>query len=431
MRKLVSTLLLSMALVLASSCGSSSAADQAGKADQAAQSQDANQAAQGADQAQDANQAQDADQAQDEAGDVSQADASMDEADTESAVMADQAMLEMANTNMQTDHDQMAFDEEYIYFTDGYDDYRCRYDGSAMEKLAKDLDDVIMTDGKLMGFAGLTGDATDGLFSMDPATGEVTQEFETSGNRITSILVSGNWMCYAGEGGNALVIRDMTTGEEKTIAHSEAVGSGVSDIAMCLYGNTLYALIDDGASMENCRLCTYELGSGADSMTELCRGLTVSQFVGPTWMADGLLLLDWTREEGWHFYHAKFADIDADGKWDYQQDENRVGSATILEDDSLLDAYYSLDDATNARYVVEGGLVIIKSSTVEFYADFDLAAKQVLAEGDDGWRGTKRCHGMHDGCVYLFRTQTSSTKPEILKIAGDGSVEHIPVVMPE
>ena len=144
----------------------------------------------------------------------------------------------------------MAFDDEYIYFNvSGRGTCRCRYDGSDVQCFEKKLENAVNADGKLWGY-WYDSDAPEaaGLYSMDLKTRDMTQiiELPNKEDSITSILVSGNWLCYVGKGGTVLNVRDLTTGEEKTISewaapeYSAENENRTADIPMCIYGNTLY-----------------------------------------------------------------------------------------------------------------------------------------------------------------------------------------------
>jgi len=354
-----------------------------------------------------------------------------EETQNDVSIKADRAMLETANTNRQSDRNQMAFDDEYIYFMAKYDYYRCHYDGSGVEKLDKDLEDAVFAEGKLWGYWDTTTTSgwTGGLYSMDPKTGTMTEVISSpsSDYRITSILVSGNWMCYAGERGTALIVRNLTTGEEKTISHSTPIGGNLSDISMCIYGNTLYALINTDAREYKCSLCSYELGSDAEAMTELCKGLTLGAVTTPIWMEEGLLLLDFTS--GSQYYYAKFADIE-DGSWNYRKDDANKFGTDMYASDAIQGVSYWINSPTNANYAVGNDLVNIGASVVEYHAGFDFTDRQLFVDGDYRSEGPSGCHGLHDGNLYIFLTKKDSAETEILKISEGGNVEHIPVVLP-
>ena len=430
--KMAGILLLILALVLASGCKCGK--DAAEKQEEASASMDT---------ARDSSESIDSEDTASEdentaAEDIASEDTGSDNTASEDAedenapsVTADRAMLETANTNIQTYSGTMAFGEEYIYFTANDKRYRCRYDGSDMQKLDKALENVVFAEGKLWGYYGdlLHGDPY-GIYCMEPETGEtaVEQEFSYEEQSVSSILVSGSWMCYAGEDGSALVIRDLSTGKEKTLIHSINYGE-YSDIAMCLYGNTLYALISTGKEEGSyiCSLCTYELGSDAETMTELCSDLNPGGKIRTAiWMEDGILLFD--KSEGSQYYYAKFADI-KNGSWEYRSDKNKIGtdlSGTFVGS--------QLGSGTCARYVLGNDLLLITSDSVNYIKDFDLTKTQRLDVMEDHSfipkSGIERSHGMHDGCVYIYTQDELTEDYIIVKISEGGTVEYIPVSRP-
>ncbi len=336
----------------------------------------------------------------------------------ESAVTVDRTMLETANTNRQSYRGQMAFDGDYMYFHSGYDLYRCRYDGSDVQKLEIDLDDIIVAEGKLWGFR--SGDVTKpgAIYSMDLSTCAMTQVTETAGG-VASILVKGNWMCYVGDNGTALIVRNLDSGEEKTISqYSLYKSGGLYDISMCIYGDTLYALINNSGIYA---LCTYILGSDADSMTVVVQDLKMQMddqdgFV-PIWMEDGLLLLSYEWGIGQYSY-AKFADLEKDGSIDYYNKDIRIGTK---------DERYILNDINQPRFVLGNDLVLPASKSIKYYKGFDLSEEQKIWEGKNTESTYELRMGMHDGSLYYYDENTS----EILKISEGGAVEHIPVTIPE
>ena len=265
---------------------------------------------------------------------------------------------------------------------------------------------------------------------MESETGALSTELEFSEQEkiVSSILVSGNWMCYAGEAGTVLVIRDLATGQEKTVMHSASFGNQ-SDISMCLYGNTLYALINTSQEEGKyvCTLCTYELGSNAETMTELCKDLTPGAIRATVWMKDGILLLD--KSEGSQFYYARFADID-DGTWNYRRDKNKIGP-----DISEMFIGFQMGGNSCARYVLGNDLLLITSDDVIYIKNFDPAETQHLDVMEDHSfvpaSGIERCHGMHDGCVYIYTQDEISEDYEIVKISEGGNVEHISTGRPK
>ena len=168
------------------------------------------------------------------------------------------AAIDAANTGMQSSQDNMAFDEEYIYFVANHDRYRCRYDGSDVQKLEKELENVTMAEGKLWGYWQHTGYQEPGaVYSMDPKTCAMTMvtEMPFAGQDANRIQVSGNWLCYTRDKGNELIVRDLAAGTEKVI-FAYAFGDLLRSVeSCCIYGNTLYALIRDTSKDFNCVLC--------------------------------------------------------------------------------------------------------------------------------------------------------------------------------
>lgn len=331
----------------------------------------------------------------------------------------DPTMIEAANSNTQAWLDTMAFDDEYIYFTAHYDSYRCRYDGSDVQKLELNLEAPVGADGAVWGYWYKAGFDDAGLFKLDPKTGEMTMAADMTGQGqlVVSILVSGNWLCYSTEGGSMINVRDLTTGEEKTIKINYKE-SGIRDVPVCIYGNTLYVM-DDGI------LYSYELGSDATGMTSLNDSLGYVGKDGTViWTEDGLYFVD--NNSGYQYYHAKFADLQDDGKWDCKTEENKVGT-DMNADDALTGISMVINDNANSKYVLGNDLLVIGWNTIDYYEDFDFTKSKTLINGDFSVGAYEASHGIHEGSVYYFAENTS----EILKIAEGGTVEHIPVAIPE
>jgi predicted small lipoprotein YifL len=143
----------------------------------------------------------------------------------------DPTMIEAANSNTQAWLDTMAFDDEYIYFTAHYDSYRCRYDGSDVQKLELNLEAPVGADGAVWGYWYKAGFDDAGLFKLDPKTGEMT---------MAADIRSGNWSFHSGIGklavllkrGSMINVRDLTT-EEKTIKINNKE-SGIRDVPVCI-----------------------------------------------------------------------------------------------------------------------------------------------------------------------------------------------------
>ena len=348
-------------------------------------------------------------------------DPKKEEKQESAAVSADPAMVELANSNIQTKYSQIAFDDTYIYFPAKDQMFRCRYDGSEVTAVFdKELTNAVAADGKLWGYYHTRkAEEQSALYSIDLQTLSAAPEIETNGgwdeDYITSILISGNRMFYVARDGLELVDRDMTTGEEKTICKWTEEENATKDISMCLYGDTLYVLFYSSPSDYRYSLCSYDLGGNADELTEVA---TFSNN-GPRawiWTEDGLLIPGSSQ-----FYHAGWSDV-KDGKWDYRKDENKVGSEF---DNTIFDRVG--DNFNRSRYVLGNDLLVIDFSDVFYYKDFDFAAEQKLLKLEGGSFGANtKPHGMHDGSVYIYNWQDK----EILKISEGGNVEHIPVTIP-
>lgn len=337
---------------------------------------------------------------------------------------SDTRMIEIANTCKQSGTDRLAFSDEYVYFTSSHDTYRCRYDGSDVKKLDKSLEYRVAMEGKLWGNWYNTGDAESGLYSIDTKSGDLKLEVPTS-NRNSTVLVSGNWLCYAGEEGTALIVRDLTTGEEKTIATSVQSDRGTSEISMCIYGNTLYALINTYAGGYDCILGAYELGSGADKITEVCENrLPTHAVTAPIWMEEGILFPEVRFGGEIQYRYGKFEDI-KDGKWDITgKEDNTVGTKG--------QEFIICKDNTS-KYVMGNDFIIIDGSKVNYYPEMDFSAEKTLATyGEKNYSyGRQIGHGMYNGVLYIFLDKDSSSGAELLKITEGGNVEHIPVEVPE
>ena len=331
----------------------------------------------------------------------------------------DLTMIEAANSNVQTWLNTMAFDEDYIYFMGNYDRYRCRYDGSDVQKLELDLGSTVTADGTLWGYWHKAGFDEGGIYSMDPKTEEMTMvtELPSQNQLVVSILVSENWLCYTADRGKILNVRDLTTGVEKTIKNNYTEGNQIRDIPMCIYGNTLY-VFDDGI------LYSYELGSDASGMTSMNDSLGYVGKDGTViWTDDGLYFVYNDRE--YQYYHARFADLKDNGKWDCKKEENKVGT-DMLTEGSVTGIAMNIDDNANSKYVLGNDLLVIGWNNINYYKDFDFTEKQTLIDGEFQVGAFEASHGMHDGSVYYYVEKTG----EILKISEGGKVERIPVAMP-
>ena len=342
-----------------------------------------------------------------------------------SSAAALRAAIDAANTGMQSSQDNMAFDEEYIYFVANHDRYRCRYDGSDVQKLEKELENVTMAEGKLWGYWQHTGYQEPGaVYSMDPKTCAMTMvtEMPFAGQDANLIQVSGNWLCYARDKGNELVVYDLAAGTEKVI-FAYAFGDLLRSVeSCCIYGNTLYALIRDTSKDFNCVLCACELGA-ADIMTRLSQTMSLHGETAPIWMEDGLLLTEEQFGGETQYYYAKFADIDVENKkWEFKEDKNKIG---VVGDS------YTINNKGYSRYVLGNDLLMIDGMRIHYYAGFDYQKDQILAEDIQGYRnGIEMCHGIHDGSVYVC-LEKSSSEAEILKISEGGTVERFSVALPE
>ncbi len=345
------------------------------------------------------------------------------------AVKADPAMLEQANSNIQTRYAQMAFDDTYMYFSSGDHVYRCGYDGSDVTAVFdRYLHNLVVADGKLWGnYTTGNPEEKTGLYCIDLATGAATLEVETSGtdDHVTSVLISGDWMVYVAKNGMELVVRNLSTGEEKTICTWSEEENTTEDIAMCLYGNTLYVQYYTDPSEYRYAVCTYELGSNADTLTELG---TYSYSDSPrtlVWMEDGFLTASSpsSGEGELIFYLAKFSDIQ-DGKLSYRKEENQIGVALANSHDRSV--YNMITDNYNtSRYVLGNNILFLGYSKVYYYKDFDLTNEQMLVELDGV---NDKPNGVHNGSLYIF---DYGWEAQFVKISEDGTVEYIPVTMPE
>ncbi len=339
-------------------------------------------------------------------------------------------VLDTVNTSVQTGEWPMAFDEEHIYFTADDSLYRCRYDGSEVTRLGLALSNTAVAGGKLWGmYVDRSGEYDEeGLYEVDLSTGEMTQVVKMEAFPAGTFLASGKWLCY-GQNGRGLVLRDVTTGEEKVISEAFPADESVEVIEMCLYGNTLYAIIGStvkGEMRYEYTFCSYEMDSGAETMTRL-----LDKFPGgrttSIWVEDGLLLIE--PDTGAQYYHARFADIGADGTWNYKQEENKVGT-----DMTAAGAESGLNDkirnAFNTRFLLGNGLLLIEDERVQYFPDMDFAAPVLVWEGKLENSAFRLCHGIHDGAVYLLAKEDKAASGEILKFLADGTVEHIPVTLP-
>lgn len=354
--------------------------------------------------------------------------AAEEEENTDAAVSkADRAMLEMANNNIQARYNQMAFDDEYIYFNvSGRGTCRCRYDGSDVQCFEKKLENAVIADGKLWGY-WYDSDAPEaaGLYSMDLKTGDMTQiiELPNKEDSITSILVSGNWLCYVGKGGTVLNVRDLTTGEEKTISewaapeYSAENENRTADIPMCIYGNTLYAMIYTAPKDYKWSVCSYELGSNADMVTDAAVFTYTPSPRAWVWMENGLLIPGSEQ-----YYYAEWSDIE-DGNLAFRNEENIIGTKFSEGGDFW---NMSSDNYNTIRYVLGNDLMFIQYGGVQYYKDFDFEEQQKIQELSQDALSSP--HGIHDGALYIY---TSGYYSEILKISEGGTVERIPVTLPE
>ena len=412
MKKRISILLATLIFVSAAGCGNNASTETTGKTDQqTTEKQETTD--------------QKTKENQETTESASDNNTSKEEEKNEPAApAADLAMLEQANTNIQTNSFQVSFDDKYIYFPARDAVYRCNYDGSDVTVLSsqKQLQNTVVKDEKMWGY-WWTGNAEDptGLYSVDLATGSITSEVETSGkeDRITSVLISGNWMFYVAKNGMELVSRNLSTGEEKTICNWTKDENVTEDISMCIYGDTLYVLFYSSPSDYRYSLCSYDLGSNADSLTEIATFTNNDSPRAWIWMDDGLLIPASSQ-----LYYAKWSDV-KDGKWDYRKDENKVGTEF---DDSISEKLS--DNFNRSRYVLGNDLLVIDYSKIYYYKDFDFSSEQILLELDGGSFGiNSNPHGIHDGAVYIYNY--AYPEYEIIKITEGGAVERIPVTLPE
>ena len=334
-----------------------------------------------------------------------------------------------ANTSLQAANWPMAFDDSHIYFTADKALYRCNYDGSEVTRLEKDLSDITISGGKLWGAIIDRSGSFDeeGLYSMDLETGEMTQVIKMDASPCGVVLVSGKWLCY-GQNGRGLVLHDLTNGEEKVISEPFPADESVDVVEMCLYGKTLYAIVGStvkGEMRYEYTFCSYELDSGAETMTRL-----VDKFPGGRttsfWMEDGLLLIE--PDTGAQYYDARFADI-ADGTWNYRQEEKKVGTDMTAAgtEEGLND---KIRNAFNARYLLGDGLLLIEEKRVQYFPDMDFSAPVLVWDQTLPRSAYRLCHGIHDGAVYLLVEKDGAAPGEILKITEGGVVEHIPITLP-
>jgi predicted small lipoprotein YifL len=359
------------------------------------------------------------------------ADSANDENNQAAVGQTGSAMLDAANTCRQSDYNNnMAFDGEHIYFYSSHDLYQCGYDGSNVRKMDTALENIVAAEGKLWGFYA-EYQKPGAVYSLDPETGvmDPVSEMPYAGVIADLLLVSGNWLCYARDSGNELVVHDLTTGEEKTIFTYEFGGLLRSIDSICIYGDTLYALIQDTSKDRNCVLCSYELGSGDDKMTQLSKTLYLGPTTSTIWMDEGIFLIDWN--DGCQYYYARFSDIDEDGYWNYRDNEDNKIGTDMYASDAITGVGSWIASPYNSNFVVGNDLVDIGSNVVEYHTDFDFTARDLLVNGDSRCDGSKGCHGIYNGAVYLFLDKTSSAEAEIVKIAEGGTVEHIPVAIPE
>ena len=77
----------------------------------------------------------------------------------------------------------------------------------------------------------------------------------------------------------------------------------------------------------------------------------------------------------------------------------------------------------------------MKKNDVIYIKNFDPAETQHLDVMEDHSfvpaSGIERCHGMHDGCVYIYTQDEISEDYEIVKISEGGNVEHISTGRPK
>ena len=123
------------------------------------------------------------------------------------------------------------------------------------------------------------------------------------------------------------------------------------------------------------------------------------------------------------FYLAKFSDIQ-DGKLSYRKEENQIGVALANSHDRSV--YNMITDNYNtSRYVLGNNILFLGYSKVYYYKDFDLTNEQMLVELDGV---NDKPNGVHNGSLYIF---DYGWEAQFVKISEDGTVEYIPVTMPE
>ena len=346
------------------------------------------------------------------------------------------AMLEWANSSLQSRCDFMAFDEYYIYFQHNSDSYRCHYDGSGVEKLEKPFCTIFTTDGTLWGYSGeSTSDipGEEGVYSMDPETGEMTMITELPGSSYCPhVLVSGKWLCYV-DNRNNVILHDLATGEEKNIIEPHTAEGELSNVSLCLYGNTIYTLFgtmpEKGSYRHEFMLASYELDSGAEKMTEMLTDLYPGGFKTSFWLEDGMVFLD--TSEGAQYYHARFSDIDEDGHWNYKTEENKVGT-NLAAEDALSYVEDDVPYRPNNRYILGDDLLFVSREKIEYFEDFDFTKSQILYEGDLGDGSAEDTSiGIYKGSVYIFLDDDNFGEYNIMKVSEGGVTEYIPVDLPE
>ncbi len=344
------------------------------------------------------------------------------------------SMLDWANSDVQCRTEHMAFDENYIYFQYKYKTYRCRYDGTEVEKL-DDLKTLFPTEGTLWGLWADVGSAPkgEGIYSLNTETLERTLVVEQDDpDRCHMIFVSGDWLCYIGTNYKDVIMHNLKTGEEKNISQPNTPGGKLSNISGCVYGNTVYFLFGTIPEGEQYRhewmLASYEFGSDAESWTTILSDLYPGAFMSSIWMEDGIMLLD--QSEGMQYYYAKFSDIDENGNFNYKKEENKVG--TNLKDE---DTMYRLDEwvpfQMNSRYVLGNDLVLIDDNNIRYFDDFDFTTCQTLWEGSMKSTAADMSSGIYDGTVYIVISQYHSDDVLLMKITEGGNVESITLDIPE
>ena len=269
------------------------------------------------------------------------------------------------------------------------------------------------------------------VYSMDPETGtmEAVSDMPYAGMTADLIQVSGKWLCYTRDQGNELIIHDLSSDEEKTVFTYQFGDLLRSIDSICIYGNTLYALVQDTSNDRNCVLCSYELGSGDERMTQLSKTQYLSATTTTVWMEEGILLIDF--EKGCQYYYAKFSDIDGDKNWNYRKNEDNKIGTDMYADDAIQGIGMWINSAYNSNFVIGNDLLNIGGGQVDYYKDFDFTDRKILVENDKRCDGSKGCHGIYDGSLYLFLDKNASSGAEIVKILEGGNVEHIPVDIPE